>query len=140
MQKTSCLFGHKLIVASKVAKILLTAAHAIFHTALLSIPKCDKFHWVCGGLDLYWVENTNWVFSSLVFVLFLMIFPSDGAYFGTPNGVVYIPCYICMDVSVYHRVTSYTCKIDKLDWFKKYQWISSSYFYTSMIWNYLDSG
>ena len=52
-----------------------------------------------------------------------------------------IPCYICMDVyllSVYHRVTSYTCKIDKLDWFKMYQWIScSSYtFYTNMISNY----
>ena len=39
MQKTSCLFGHKLIVASKVAKILLTATHAIFHTDPMSIPK-----------------------------------------------------------------------------------------------------
>ena len=50
-------------------------------------------------------ENLNWAlslkFSLLFLALFLMIFQNCGAQFGTYIGAVYyIPCYICMDVSI----------------------------------------
>ena len=84
-----------------------------------------------------WMNFTMWLFSLFLMLLFMKI----RAYFGTfIRAVHYYHSLLHMygRVSVYHRVTSYTCKIDKLDWFKMYQWIScSSYtFYTNMISNY----